>query len=188
MPRRKRISDEAVLAAAMRVMARTSPADYTLAAVAAEAGVSPATLVQRFGDKHALIVRAVAHDNEAFARMLEALPPGRGPAETMAVFLLLTPAAPDPDAFADQLAWLRLDMRDPELRRLAQARFDLLRQAVAERAPPLPLTPLEAARVLEAQWQGALIQWGVAREGRLADYVVAALATWFSLVGGGQVA
>ena len=183
MPRPKRVSDDAVLAAAMRVMSRTSPAEYTLAAVAEEAGLAPATLVQRFGDKRSLIVKAVARDNRVFAEMLRALPPGRGADAVIAVFALITPEAADPGAFADQLAWLRLDMRDPELRALAQERFTLLRTAVAERAPPSPFGPEDAARLVEAQWQGALIQWGVFREGRLADYVAGALAAWFSVMG-----
>ena len=37
--------------ATMRVMQRRSPVDLTLADVAREAGVVPATLIQRFGTK-----------------------------------------------------------------------------------------------------------------------------------------
>ena len=58
MPRPRRISDETVLAGALRVMFRNGPAEFTLAAVAAEAGIAPPTLVQRFGDKRASILRA----------------------------------------------------------------------------------------------------------------------------------
>src|SRR5438046_6540658 len=82
---------------------------------------------------------------------------------------------------ADQLLWLRQDMRDPDLNRLARARFDLLRQAIAARTPPLPVDAETAARLLEAQWQGALNQWGIYRQGSLVDYVTRSLAAWFTL-------
>jgi len=183
MARRKRISDEVVLDAAMQVMMRVGPAQFTLAAVSAVAGVSAATLVQRFSDKRGLIVATITQDNAAFARMLEALPPADGAAAVIAVFRLLTPDIDDADAFADQLLWLRQDMRDPDLNALARERFRLLREAVAERMPPMGAPAETAARLAEAQWQGALNQWGIAREGRLADYVTRSLADWFTLLG-----
>ncbi|MGH6955967.1 MAG: hypothetical protein ACREEW_04810, partial [Caulobacteraceae bacterium] len=83
--------------------------------------------------------------------------------------------------FADQLLWLRQDMRDPDLNRLARERFAALRAALAERAPPLPIPPYEAALLIEAQWQGALVQWGIEREGTLSDFVASRLRAWFSL-------
>jgi hypothetical protein len=89
----------------------------------------------------------------------------------------------DADHFADQLLWLRQDMRDPDLNRLARARFAALRAAVAARLPPLPIPAADAARLVEAQWQGALLQWGIEREGRLSDFVTAQLRTWFEVMG-----
>src|SRR5438874_1637498 len=178
MPRPKSISDEAVLDAAFAVMVTKGP-DYTLADVAAAAGIAPATLVQRFGDKRRLAVAAFARDNETFAESLARLPPAASAAAVIAVFRVLTPDTADVDRFADQLLWLRQDMRDPDLNRLARARFDLLRAAIAQRTPPLSIGAETAARLLEAQWQGALNQWGIYREGSLVDYVTRSLAAWF---------
>ena len=86
------------------------------------------------------------------------------------------------ELFADQLLWLRQDMRDPDLNRLARERFRLLREAIAARMPPLAIAPAQAARLVEAQWQGALNQWGIAPEGRLVDFVTESLTAWFALV------
>jgi AcrR family transcriptional regulator len=175
-----------VLAAALRVMTAKGPSDFTLADIAAAAGIAPATLVQRFGDKRGLIVAAFAQDNEAFARALAGLPLGSGAEAVIGVFRLLTPGTDDVGAFADQLLWLRQDMRDPDLNHLARERFRLLREAVAARLPPLDVEPAVAAQLVEAQWQGALNQWGIAPEGRLVDFVTANLQAWFSLVGGAR--
>lgn len=180
--RKKTITDEDVLAAAAKVMFAVGPS-FTLADVACEAGIAPATLVQRFGDKHGLIVAAVAHDNVAFERFLAAIPPGRGAGAVIEVFARMFPGVEtDAEGFADQLLWLRQDMRDPDLNRLARARFEMLRAAVAERMPPLPIPAEAAAMLVEAQWQGVLVQWGIAPEGKLADFVAKSLEAWFSLV------
>ena len=74
-------------------------------------------------------------------------------------------------------------MSDPDLNRLARERFRLLRQAIAARLPPLPIEPEAAAWLIEAQWQGALLQWGIAHEGRLGDFVTRSLEAWFRLAG-----
>jgi AcrR family transcriptional regulator len=183
MPRVKTKSDEEVLDAAARVMFAAGPS-FTLAQVARATGIAPATLVQRFGDKHGLTVAAIARDNAAFAAFLAAARQGRGAEAVIAIFAAMFDG-PDADAdhFADQLLWLRQDMRDPDLNRLARERFAALRAAVAARMPPLGIAPETAARLVQAQWEGALLQWGIEREGRLSDYVTTQLSAWFELVG-----
>ncbi len=179
MPRPKRISDEAVLDAAIRVMLRTGPADFTLAEAGREAGVSAATLLQRFGDKQTLIVRALARDVAGFVERIADAPAAPGREAVLDLFWLITPDTDDAEAFADQLPWLREDFRSPELNRLSREMFTALRTAVAERLPPMPVPAETAARLLEAQWQGAMNQWGFFHEGRLPDYVARCLNEWF---------
>lgn len=182
MPRRKTLSDEAVLDAALGVMVEKGPTDFTLADIGRAAGLAPATLVQRFGSKQELVVAAFTLDNDRFGEALNAAPKTRGAAAVIALFLILTPAEVDVALFADQLLWLRQDMRDPHMNTLARIRFSRLRAAIAERLPPLAMAPIDAARLIEAQWHGALNQWGLEPEGRLVDYVTRALADWFALV------
>ena len=179
MSRPKRISDEAVLDAAVRVMLRTGPGGFTLAEAGREAGVSAATLLQRFGDKQTLIVRALTRDVSGFIARLDEAPEAPGREAVLDLFWLITPDTDDAEAFADQLPWLREDFRNPELNRLSREMFTALRAAVAIRLPPLPVPAETAARLLEAQWQGAMNQWGFFQEGRLPDYVAGALNEWF---------
>ncbi len=186
MPRPRRISDEAVLEGTLRVMSRKGPAEFTLAVVAAEVGIAPATLVQRFGDKRGLIRRALSHDNSDFARLTADVPDARGRANVIAVFLSMTPEVEDADALATGLLWLREDFRDPMLNRLARERFRLLRAALVERMPALPIAAELAALLLEAQWQGAVNQWGFFREGTLANYLRRSLEAWFDLAEAGM--
>src|SRR5256884_9252698 len=55
-PRPREPSDEEIVAAAARAMQRYGPTQLTLAHVAREAGVVPATLIQRFGTKRGLLL------------------------------------------------------------------------------------------------------------------------------------
>ena len=185
MARPRRISDADVLTGALKVMFRKGPAEFTLAAVTAEVGIAPPTLMQRFGDKRGLILRALAQDNRAFAAAIAAAPPGRGRSAVIGLFALLTPDITDPEMLATGLLWLREDFRDPDLNALARERWSLLRDAIAQRLPPLPISPQMAARLLEAQWQGAFNQWGFFREGALPAFVTASLEAWFDLADAG---
>ena len=179
MARRKSISDEDILDRALPVIARGGPAGFTLADVAAEVGLAPATLLQRFGDKKTLVERAFARDNERFARWIAELPKGRGEAATLAVYRAATEdfhADPDPE-LADHLLWLREDIRDPVFNALARERFALFRAAILERLPPVRLPAEDVARILDAQLHGALIQWAIEPRGSLTDHVMQSLAT-----------
>jgi len=183
MARPRRISDEDVLAGALRVMFRTGPGEFTLALVAAEVGIAPPTLLQRFQDKRTLILKALAQDNGDFARAIDTAPQGQGRDAVISLLLSLTPDIADPDGLATGLLWLREDFRDPALNALARERWERLRAAIAERLPPLSIPPALAARLVEAQWQGAFNQWGFFHEGRLADFVRKSLQAWFDLAG-----
>ena len=141
MSRPKLISDEAVLDAAIRVMMRTGPGDFTLAEAGREAGVSAATLLQRFGDKQTLIVRALTRDVAGFVERIAGAPTAPSREAVLDLFWLVTPDTDDAEAFADQLPWMREDFRNPELNRLSREMFTALRAAVAARLPPLRVAP-----------------------------------------------
>ena len=96
--------------------------------------------MQRFGDKRGLILRALAQDNGEFAAIVAEAPRKRGRASVVGLFRLLTPDIQDPEVLATGLLWLREDFRDPGLNALARERWRMLREAVAERLPPLPVS------------------------------------------------
>ena len=114
----------AILRAAAEVMGRTGPARFTLAAVASEVGLVPATLVQRFGSKRGLLLalaKQSATDAGAGAGPIAGqVPEARhqhGSALAALTALAVGRLAPmtTPDRFANHLAFLCLDLTDPEL-------------------------------------------------------------------------
>lgn len=183
MPRHKTISDEEILDRALPLMASAGPTGFTLADLASDVGLSPATLLQRFGDKRTLIERAFARDNDRFVAWLDNLPDGVGADLVIRIYTEATRLFGDNPDLADHLLWLREDIRDPMMNRLALARFKLFRAAIVKRLPPLRVPAQTAARLLDAQHHGAVVQWGLEPKGKLADFVKRSLKDWFRLAG-----
>lgn len=180
-PRRPKVSDEEIFGAAGRVMARVGPAQLMLADIAGEAGLTAGALVQRFGSKRGLLLAVSARAAEStpamFAqlRAAHASPLGavRAYADCMAAM------GESPGALAHHLAYLQLDLTDPDFHRhtMAQARAtraglrDLLTAAVAagELTPSLDVDAL--ARTVEITVGGSLMAWAFYREGTAAAWV-----------------
>ena len=157
--------------AAWRAIGAVGPGHLTLADVAREAGVAPATLVVRFGSKRALLL-AVA---ERAARVVPAAfpPAGADPLGALEEGLVaLTAPVADPESFAHHLAFLQMDLADPELRRHAAAHARGLRRAVRRLLDAAvsdgQLAPCDTAALagaVQAIRQGALLDWAVDRRG-----------------------
>jgi AcrR family transcriptional regulator len=183
MSRRKSISDEEILDRALPLMAREGPAGFTLAQLAREIGVAPATLLQRFGDKRTLVERAFSRDNERFVAWIEDLPESVGADVVVQIYTDATKLFGDNPNLADHLLWLREDIRDPVMNRLALQRFKMFRAAIVKRLPPMRVPANTAARLLDAQFHGAVVQWALEPKGRLADFMARSLRDWFRLAG-----
>lgn len=183
MPRRKSISDDDILDHALPIMVAAGPAGFTLADLAKEVGIAPATLLQRFGDKQTLIERVFSRDNERFVAWLKTLPVGVGADVVIRIYSDATTLFGDNPSLADHLLWLREDIRDPTLNRLARHRFKLFRKEIVKRLPPLPIPTDRAANLLDAQYHGAVVQWALEPRGKLSDFVTRSLKDVFRLCG-----
>jgi AcrR family transcriptional regulator len=181
MPRKKAISDEEILDRALVVMTRAGPG-FTLADIANEVGIAPATLLQRFGDKQTLIELVFARDNARFVLWLENLPAAAGVNAIIKIYSEATELFGEQPSLADHLLWLREDIRDPVLNRLSRRRFKLFRAEIVKRLPPMRIPPDRVARLLDAQFHGAVVQWALEPRGRLAHFVTSSLKDWFRAV------
>jgi AcrR family transcriptional regulator len=180
-PGRQKVSDDEVFAAAQRAMTRQGPHQLTLADIAAEAGVSAGRLVQRFGSKRALLL-ALA---ERFAGSAGAVFAGlraahRQPLATLRAYAAcMADLAATPEALSRNLAYLQIDLTDPEFRAhlLANARATrreieaLLRSAVAAGELKKDVDARRLARTIEAVISGSLMTWACYREGRATTWM-----------------
>jgi AcrR family transcriptional regulator len=176
-PRPRATSDAAILTAAHRALTRVGPMRLTLADVAREAGVSPATLVQRFGSKKQLLLALVAAGSgeveDQWAPILALVKESPlkalfAYAECMAGF------APTPEVLSNHLSFLQMDLVDPEFHRLAAANardtLSFLHRTLDEAVARGELTPCDTtrlARVVQATVGGSLMQWAIDLDGKL---------------------
>ncbi|MBA4160308.1 MAG: TetR/AcrR family transcriptional regulator [Gemmatimonadetes bacterium] len=180
-PRPRKASDEEIFAAAQRIMSRLGPAQWTLADIAAEAGLTAGALVQRFGSKHGLMVAMTEQLADAtpmmFAELRAAHP---SPLATLRAYAeCMAQMGEGPGGLAHHLAYLQLDLTDPELHRHVreQARAtraeirELLDEAAAagELAPEVDTGAL--ARAVEVTLSGSLMTWAFYQEGSAASWL-----------------
>ena len=180
-PRPRKVSDDEVFGAAFRVMTRVGPGELTLAAIAAEAGVTAAALSQRFGSKRELLLAlasgaaATAGDviKGIAAKHRSPLAAVREYAECMAHL------APSPSVLARNLAYLQIDLTDPDFRKqlAVQARATraglegLLKQAVDAGEIVRTADTRALARTLEVTINGSLLTWAFYQEGTSARWL-----------------
>jgi AcrR family transcriptional regulator len=164
----------------MRVMRRRSPVDLTLADVAKEAGVVPATLIQRFGTKRGLLLAVCRTAPGGVPKQFAAARAKYGsPLKTLVeLYVQCSGFASTPEAMANGLAYLQIDLIDPEFRAITLAQFisirdetkKLLDDAVA--ADELkPCDTADLARLIQQVNGGAMLDWAVYRKGSLAAWL-----------------
>ncbi|MFC6883538.1 MULTISPECIES: TetR/AcrR family transcriptional regulator [Actinomadura] len=181
MARPRTTSDEAVLAAAARAIGAHGTAALTLAKVAEEAGLSPATLVQRFGSKRGLLLAVARTAEGAAASAFERARAAHGSPLAALLAALDSFAAPvrTPEEMANHLGFLQLDLTDPEFRDLARAQARRIHGEIArlvgEAERDGELAEGLTARSVQVAYNGALITWAIDGSGTLADALRAAL-------------
>jgi AcrR family transcriptional regulator len=184
MARTRTISDETILDAALGVISKGSPAALTFGAVAAEVGLAPATLVQRFASKEALLRAALLRAWDGLDASTAQQDAGQPVSIDGAIELLhaLWPIEGDVVAYADGLLLLREDMRDPALRARGEAWLNALARALGRRLSADPLRQQRLGQLMTSQWQGAQIRWAFSRAGTPRQFIETELRDWCAVV------
>ena len=179
-PRPRETSDEHILAATARVMQRRSPTQLTLADVAKEAGVAPATLIQRFGTKRGLLLAVCSTAPGSVPQQFAAArAKHKSPLKALVeLYAECTSFAPTPEAMANGLAYLQIDLIDPDFHAITLAQFRAIREQTrilldeAVAAHELRrCDTAKLARLIQHVNGGAMLSWAVYREGSVASWV-----------------
>ncbi len=175
MARPQKATDEQIFAAAHRVMQRVGPPEFTLGAIADEAGVTAGLLVQRFGSKRGLMVRLAEVSAAASAGFIETLRERyTSPLAALRAYVdCVADLALSPEAFSRNLAYLVDDLRDPDLRRHLETQARRTRRAISkilgeavERGELTKATsPGQLARTVETIIGGSMLTWATYRKG-----------------------
>jgi AcrR family transcriptional regulator len=185
-PRTKLKPDSEILLGAVRVIERLGPSRFTLADVEKEAGIAPATLMQRFGSKRGLLLAIAGQGSsgvrEEFARIRGE---SRSPLRAVeAVARCMAQMARTPEALANHLAFLEIDLCDPDFHRLAlaQARefgaqFRALLDEAVRSGELRKCSTARLARAIQSVIGGSLLNWAIFHEGKADTWITADLNT-----------
>jgi AcrR family transcriptional regulator len=179
--RTRTIPDTAVLEAAHRAITRLGPNDCTLADIAAEAGLAAPTLVQRFGSKRRLLVALAQMAAEgAGACFTQVRAAHRSPLRALYGCIdQMACLAPTPEALAHGLAFLQMDLTDPEFRRWSVVSSDAVlagyRELLDDAIGAGELTPCDSegmARLIQAAIHGSMVTWAFYQQGTAAKWML----------------
>lgn len=189
MPRPRTVGDEEILEAAVEAVGELGPARVTLADVGRRVGLSPATLLQRFGSKRGLLLALAAHGADAMPARIRAASDAADPlAELVEVLSAFAASMRDAKHFANHLSFLLMDLSDPGFTEHARRHAAAVREAIAGvlavakgRGAVLQLSVDESADLVYSIYNGALIGWGMDPRGRADEAVAAPLRAFFRL-------
>jgi AcrR family transcriptional regulator len=178
--RPRSVTDEAIFDAVAAVVTEVGPSGLTLAAVADRVGVSAPALTQRFGSKRNLLLAyaeaAAGGVDDLFARVRGSSP--SAVAAVRAALLEFTSGITSRDAIANNLAFLYLDLTDPELGAHAMRQSRVLRRAIkrlleeaVEAGELTDADPAQLADTVYTVYNGALVAWAIDGKGSLARWL-----------------
>jgi AcrR family transcriptional regulator len=186
-PRPRTVTDQAIFEATARMMGELGPTHLTLARVAREAGLAPATLVQRFGSKRELFLALARSGVQADAGDIAGHLLARSTSPLAAVRAFLSgfaAMASTPREYANHLAFLQIDLTDPEFLRITQkvvAAHDRAAQrliAAAMKAGELvPADAKQVTHLLQSVVTGSLMRWAIFRRGSAKAWLLRDLDT-----------
>lgn len=182
MGRPRTASDKDILGAVVLIARERGMESVTFAAVAKHIGLAPATLVQRFGRKDAMVEAALQLAWDELEMLTEEADRrcAKDPDGAIDLLVSLTP-----NEFADPhdegLLLLREDFINPRLRERGVRWRRMLTEALAARLRGGKIDAEELARLMGNQWQGALIWWGFARTGTCKGFLKVELRTLLRL-------
>jgi AcrR family transcriptional regulator len=167
------MSDTDVLAAAARAVAANGLPNLTLATVAREAGLSPATLVQRFGSKRGLLLalaeRSAPGVPESFERARATASTGSPLAVLHVAMAGFAGGVRSRGELANHLTFLHMDLTDPQFHIHARAHAEamngeiaaLLTEAVAAGELTAEADVERLARAVLVTFNGSMITWAL---------------------------
>jgi AcrR family transcriptional regulator len=185
MARHKSISDDDVLDRLMPAILAHGPDGLTLALAGSAAGLSAATLLQRFRSREGLIEAILLRawdrlDMETAKAIASAAPGAEG---ALALLQALLPKEKEESHMTDGLLLLREDFRNAALRQRGEAWGKVLATALETHLSPGRETGGRLGWQMLQIWQGALIWWAFSRTGTAEAYVMAALQDWCDTAG-----
>lgn len=180
MARTKSVPDEAVLDRLLAVVAKAGPDGLTFARAAKAAGLSAATLVQRYGNSQSMLEAVLLRAWDKLDAATRAADEDAEPGPQGAIDLLMALMPSDAAEYnaTDGLLLLREDIRNPVLRARGAAWGVYLAGALGRRLSSDAEKAERFGWQMASIWQGAHIWWAFTRCEPAETAIRRALTEW----------
>ncbi len=187
MPRKRTVSDEALLDAALLVVRDAGPDALSFGVLAPRAGLAASTIVQRFGTKASLLRAALGRAWDLLDEDTARADAAAGPGASGVVDLLvqLSGQYDEHGDYPDGLRVLAEDLRDPVLRERGRVWIATLEAAIERRLAAAPGGAAGLGVLVVAHWQGTLTVWAFRRDEPLRTAVRRSLEQLLDRLGDG---
>lgn len=185
LPRSRTISDQQVLDATVEFVGHHSVAKLTFASLSTATGLSPATLVQRFGTKKRLLTAVTKHCLQSIEpAFIQARSKHDSPLQAIyAAFATMSEAVTSVEEFANGQIFFNLALTDSEANDLLRQSMDQSRSRIerllVEAIEAKELWPCDTrtlALTLQTTYEGAITTWLVYQKGDTKTWVTSRLA------------
>jgi TetR/AcrR family macrolide resistance operon transcriptional repressor len=176
-------SDEDILHAAGRVIARRGPDAFSIAEVAADVGLSRAAIILRFKSTHALKVTLLARMVEEFATLLKTLPQSPSGDNVLRLAAFLGSYVHSRESSARFFSTYSNNVQDHDLRELERKRGDALFAAISSVMPEVAIDHTSAVAAFTAHLAGCIVAWLARDDDDSRGYIVMRTREWLKLAG-----
>lgn len=181
MPRKKKTEDAVILKMILEVLVKKGASTFSLMDLSIKTGLAPATLLQRFGSKEAILHKAIELANQELkddfaSRPIENKSPIK---EIVDIYLELSIPFSSPVDVANGLDILKLDITETKLNTLTRKYFDIRRNKIeslimlAQKKGEISTDTdvKDMAWNLECLWQGAIMLWALTGKGQIDEWI-----------------
>ncbi|MFC4312480.1 TetR/AcrR family transcriptional regulator [Steroidobacter flavus] len=176
-------SDEDILQAAHRVLDRRGPDAFSIAEVAAEAGISRATIILRFRSTSALKLTLLSQVIQQFAAAIAQVPKPKGGDGLLHIAAFIGGHLHSRESSAKFFSRYNASLQDPELTALEHKRGKVLLDAISEVMPKVAIEHDLAVRAFLSQLTGNIIAWLAMDDPDSRRYLVLRTRDWLQLAG-----
>ncbi len=192
MARTKKVTDDAILHIILETIVEVGATEFSLEDLSKKTGLSPATMLQRFGSKKAILHKALELANQnldkTFTNHVSTAKSALHKISDM--YIELCSAFRSPKDVAKGLDILKLDITEKKLNTITRSYFDirrkkilsLLSQAIDQGEISDSISIIHLAENLEALWQGGILQWALIGNGSLNSWLETRLNSFFDLL------
>jgi TetR/AcrR family macrolide resistance operon transcriptional repressor len=176
-------SDEDILHAAGKVIARRGPDAFSIAEVAADVGLSRAAIILRFKSTHALKVTLLARMVEEFSSRLKALPQSPSGDNVLRLAAFVGSHVRSREGSARFFSTYTTNVQDHDLRELERKRGADLFAVISNVLPEVAIDHTSAVAAFSAHLGGSIVAWLARDDDDSRGYLVMRTREWLKLAG-----